>query len=338
MAASREPATRPRLYTLRMSASLRFFSGLAALVAITAAPGWGQPGTSAPTPQPVDLTDFGGIKAVARASRDSTLSFTFPVEIAHIAVRGGQKVKKGDLLVQGRDDEARYQRDLQRTAAESDLDIRKAEVTRDQAKVEFEAQERLLKDKRAGQEIEYARAKATLAVREVDVEIAKREHAQQQIQLRYRESQVERYALRAPFDGTVDIVLTDVGEVKRETEPVLKIVATDPLWMDVNTPTAQTIVLGLKPGDPAWVVLDLPGDPAVYQGKVIEVAAEANFEANERRVRVELPNPHEWPAGIAAWVRFTPPEGEWTSRVVKGAPERTAASRRPGATPLDPTY
>jgi membrane fusion protein, multidrug efflux system len=227
--------------------------------------------------------------------------------------------------VRGVDDEYQYQRDYAKIIADSDLDVQKAKVMMDQAQVEFDAQEKQ-KQKNAGQEIEWARAKATLAEKKVEHEIAKLQWDQQKVQLRIRQAQLDRLSLKAPFDGTIDNVGTDVGEVKRETEPVLKIVATDPLWMDVNASTPQTILLGLKPGDRAWVLLELPGEPAVYEAKVIEVAAEANFEANERRVRVELANPKDWPAGIAAWVRFTPPEGEWAKRVTKTGEKRADAS------------
>ena len=103
---------------------------------------------------------------------------------------------------------------------------------------------------------------------------------------------------------------------------VLKIVATDPMWMDVNAPTSLTMTLGLKPGDKAWILLDVPGEPAVYVGKVIEIGAESDFAGQTRRVRVELANPSEWPVGPAAWVRFAAPEGEWAKRIAE--PKRTA--------------
>src|SRR5205823_6661741 len=90
-----------------------------------------------------------------------------------------------------------------------------------------------------------------------------------------------------------------------------------------QTGTDQTIILGLKPGDKAWVVLELPGEAAVHVGKVIEVGAEADFASGTRRVRVELANAADWPAGIQAWVRFTAPEGEWAKRIA--APKRADA-------------
>lgn len=284
-----------------------------------------QPQAAEAIPSVASIADsFAGVLAVTAPSRDSTLSYTFPTEIGEILVIGGQKVKKGDVLVRGRDEEYRFQRDLQQLLAESDLDIQKAQAAVDQAQVEFESQEKLYA-KKAERPLEYDQARTLLTAKKVDLEIARLQYRQQKIQLQVREAQLERLTLKAPFDGTVDLVTGDVGEVKKETEPIVRVVATDPLWMDVYTSIEQTLVLGLKPGDKAWVLMDLPGQPRVHIGKVIEVGADAAFEANKRRVRVALPNPEGWPSGPAAWVRFTAPEGEWAKRVVEPRQQQAGA-------------
>lgn len=260
------------------------------------------------------LAEFGGEKAVTRASRDSTMGFPFPVEIAEVAVRGGQVVRRGDLLVRARDDEVRYQRDLQKIQAETDLEVQKAQAMVAQARVELEAQE-MARRRGGGSPIEEERARTTLRLREVELDIARLTLQQHRIQLQLREAQLERMSLRAPFDGRVDMVVCEVGEVKRDSEPIVKVVAVDPLIMDVPVPTARTIDPGLKEGDPAWVVLDVPGEPVVRTGRVTEVGAEADPASGTRRVRVEIPNPQQYPAGLTAYVRFDPPQGPWAARL-----------------------
>jgi RND family efflux transporter MFP subunit len=267
---------------------------------------------------------FGGYKTFTFPSRDSTLSFTFATEIAEVMVIGGTPVKKGDILVRGRDEELKYQRDLQKIIAESDLDVQKAEAGLRQAQIEFDAQKQL-RAKKVDSPQEYDRAEVLVTLRTIELGTAKVQLEQQKIQLSFRQTQLDRMTLRAPFDGKVDSVTGDVGEVKRETDPIIRVVATDPLWMDVQTPIEQTITQALKPGDPAWVLIDLPGEAKVYKGKIVEVAADATFESRKRRVRVALPNPSDWPSGPGAWVRFTPPEGEWAKRVVEQGPARAGA-------------
>ncbi len=277
----------------------------------------------APAPA-LSPSSFGGEKFITRPSRDSVLGFSFPAEISEILVTGGQKVKKGDVLLRARDEDIRAQRDLAKLITEVDLDVQKAQYGVNLAQVEFDAQVKL-KDKVADNKIEFERAKATLDARKVDLEIAKHERKQQAIQLTIRQSQLDRLTILAPFDGLIDDVIVDIGQVKRETDPVLRIVNIDTLWIDVPTPTSQTITLALKPGDKAWVLLDLPGESKVWTAKVIEVGAAADPASNTRRVRVELTNPSQWPSGMTAWVRFTPPQGEWASRIVE--PTKQAAAK-----------
>ena len=270
----------------------------------------------APAPKPPSIVEFGGEKSVTRPSRDATLAFPFPAEVAEIVARGGQPVKKGDLIIRSRDEEDLYQRDLQKLNADSELDIQKAQATLDQAEVEYRGNLDA-KAKGGGSKIDIDRAKTTVDLKKVELEIARLQHVQAAVQLKYRQAQLDRNSLKAPFDGRVDEVFVDIGEVKKDSERIARIVSVNPLWIDVPTPTALTITLGLKPGDPAWVVLDLPGDAAVAQGRVIEVGAEADAASDRRRIRVELPNPKEHPSGLTAWVRFEPPKGEWASRLAR---------------------
>jgi RND family efflux transporter MFP subunit len=283
-----------------------------------------QPATSN-APKAINPATFGGEKFITRPSKDSVMSFTFAAEISEILAKGGQSVKKGQPLVRARDEDVRAQRDLAKIMTEVDLDVQKAQYGVDLAQVEFDAQLEVRDKKLAPTaKIEFERAKATLAARKVDLEIARHERKQHLLQLAVRQAQLDRLTLNAPFDGTVDDVIVELGQVKRETEPVLRVVNTDPLWIDVPTPTSQTLTLGLKPGDKAWCLLDLPGEAKVWTGKVIEVGAAADPASNTRRVRVELPNPSQWPSGMTAWVRFTPPEGEWAARIAGPAKQAAA--------------
>lgn len=279
--------------------------------------GTGQAARPADPPTTDPAAAFQGERGVTRPSRDSTLGFTIPSEIAQVLVKGGAMVKKGEVLVRARDEELRLQRDLQRMLAESDLPVQRAAAAVEQAQVEFDAQEALVEKNKGTSRIELDRSRAQLKARKVDWEIAKHELAQQQVQLAFREEQLKRMTILAPFDGRVDRVTAEVGEVKRDTDPVIRVVSIDPLWIDVKVPTTRTLTTGQRVGDRAWVLLDTPGEPEVTQGTIIELAAEADFGSGTRRVRVEVPNPKQWPAGLAGWVRFAEPPAGF--RVAHGA-------------------
>lgn len=262
------------------------------------------------------------------------LGFTFPAEIVEVLVKGGERVREGQVLIRARDEELRAQRDLQRLSAETDLPVQRAHAAMKQAEVELTAQEEIRTRSKAATVpyavIELERAKTTFILRQAEYGIAQLEQQQQQLQLAFRQAQLDRLQLLSRFDGVVDEVLVHPGEVRRDSDPVIRVVATDPLWMDVAAPAFQTIEMDLKPGRPAWVLMDLPGEARVFMGKVIEVAPTVDSASRTRRVRVELANPHDWPAGLNAWVRFTEPSAEWQARIVKPQVTETA-DRRPTA-------
>ncbi len=83
----------------------------------------------------------------------------------------------------------------------------------------------------------------------------------------------------------------------------MRIVQTDPLWVDASIPLMQAALI--KPG----ALLDVtfyPPDPNTVRGRVIFVAAVADAASNTLNVRIEVPNPSKRPAGEHVQVQSTP--------------------------------
>lgn len=255
---------------------------------------------------------FGGTAAATKPCRDAQMSFNFSTEVEKVPVHGGQRVKRGDLLIKAKDVEVVAAIEQQQVLAENELEIKGAEAQLELANIRFENL------KKSGQfspeEYDQRRIEAQTALLQRDQ--AKFNKRQQELRLKQLVAQAERYYLTAPFDGIIDEVMVDVGHGVTEQEKVLRIVNTDRIWLDPAPPTTETLELSLKPDSPAWILVDLPGKPVVVQGKVIEVAAVADSVSLRRRVRVEIENKSAWPAGTQAMVRFTAPpsagEGKWT--------------------------
>lgn len=297
--------------------------GMAAVLAamgLVAAGAWSvQPPSSVSAGQLI--AEFAGVKAVTRPSRDAVMGFALPTEIREILVRGGESVTRGQLLVRGDDAEPLAALELQRLTAGSDFEVQKAAKAAELAELTFKRTEKA----RAGdgatqQELDRDRLARDAAL--IDLEFERLRHHQQQIRVRQFEAAVDRLRLVAPFDGQVDQVMVDVGQIVRETERILRIVRVDPVWIDVNAPTEATVAQGLNVGDPAWVLVELGPRLVVLDARVIEVSPISDAASRTRRVRVELPNP-EGPdrivPGEPAWVRFTPPTDEWKRRVLARA-------------------
>lgn len=267
------------------------------------------------------IADFGGEKAFTRPMQDAVMGMSVPTTIREILVKGGDRVKKGQILVRGDDAEELALLKAQELRAASMLPVDRAQKAVELQKFEYD---QLLNLEREGggsaQELE--RARLSLEAAKIDFETAKFNQEQETIQIDRVNARVDRYRITAPFDGMVDTVFMDLGQSVTDNDKVLRVVEINPLELDVAPPTAVTLAdptsgrEAVRVGQPAWVLMDLPGEQRVYVGKVTEVSPVADARSGTRRVRVEVANPEGLVAGLTAWVRFTEPQGAWKDRVV----------------------
>ena len=302
---------------------------LALLAVVLAAPLRAQEG--APPAQPVRTAaqlarDFEGHKAVTRPSKDAVMGFSLPTSLREVLVRAGQRVSAGEVMLRGDDVEDVALLEAQKIRARDDLPVQRARRQSELADVEY-AKALQAHDAGGINEIELDRARLAAATAKIDVAIASNNYEQEVAAVDRFQARVDKLRLIAPFDGIVDTVVVEVGQSIGDSEPAIRVVQINPLWIDVPAPTAQTIVLDLRAGSPAWVLMDLPGDPAVLEARVIEVAPTADAASGTRRVRVEVPNPDLLVAGVTAWVRFQPPTEGWNGSA-------TAVSTTLGASPV----
>ena len=250
--------------------------------------------------------DFGGHKAVTRPSKDAIMGFSLPTSVIAVPVVGGQVVREGDLLLRGDDVEDLALLEAQRIRAREDLPVQRAVEQAELAKVEFaKAEQAFAAD--GINEIELDRARLAASTAAIDVRIAKNNFEQEQAAVERFEARVQKFRVHAPFDGIVDTVVVELGQSIGDSEPAIRVVQIDPLWIDVPAPTASTMTLSLEPGSPAWVLMNLPGEAVIREARVIEVSPTADAASATRRVRVELPNPELLVAGIGCWVSFAEP-------------------------------
>lgn len=254
--------------------------------------------------------DFGGEAVYTKPGQDATIGFQLSTQVREISVQGGQRVRAGDLLVRGDDAEERALMRAQEVRAKSDIPMRRAIEQHELAKVELERLKEAAASGAANEQ-EIRRAEVTAIIAGIDVEQARWNGEQEALSLERFKERVERYSLRAPFDGLVESIAVDVGDTLREGDPVARVVSIDPLIIDVNTPIAMAIELEV--GGPAWVLVGVPGAPVVKRGEISEISPVAEFASRTRRVRVEMGNPDLLPAGLAAWVRFSQPDPRFMS-------------------------
>lgn len=281
-----------------------------ALFGIGAAAGVGagvQPERYAAAADRQDRDSSFGVKAVTRPSRDATMGFPFPTAVAEVLVRDGMQVRQGQLLVRADDAEAVAAFAIAQIRAESTLDVELQELALELAEVELKATKTAFEGG-GGSTIELDRTRLQRDQTQVQLEAARQRDIEADNSLMQLDARVNDHRLAAPFEGIVDVVFVDVGDSVRDTDPVVRVVAVDPLWIDVATPTART--LDLEPGDPAWVRVRIGDEPRTLPATIVGISPVADSVTGARRVRVEAPNPDGLPAGLTAFVRFDPPSDD----------------------------
>jgi len=116
---------------------------------------------------------------------------------------------------------------------------------------------------------------------------------------------VDRMCLRSPIAGTIEKIEVDVGEAIDGLADVLRVVKTDPLWIDVPVPLAEGRTLKL--GQTAKVKFpDSDGVP--LEGRIIYISTVADAASSTLRARVEVPNKLKRPAGEHVRISFSTSE------------------------------
>ena len=327
MTAQPRPATPSR--TARFGAVIAFATAVAALTALSgsAMPAVAHAQTASATVVTWETLGnrFGGVEWVTRPSQDAVMTFGGPIEIRKILARGGERVKQGQTLIQGRDDEQVAALEVQRVRSANDTEVRTAEANLELAKSRFDAAVEA-KAKEALNPSEYDERRIGYKAAQINLESAQQKLKEEVLRTRQIEEQIKRYRLDAPFDGIVQEVLAEVGQTTDERAPVIRVIRVDPVYVDVPVRTDQTLALNLRPGSSAWVLLDVPGEPVVLAGKVLYVSPGADSASGTRRVRVEAANGSEWPTGTRARVRFAAPAGDWASTPAPGEPSTVQAA------------
>lgn len=240
------------------------------------------------------------ISAITNPSADVRLSFIQPGRVAGVNVKQGEFVKAGQLLVQ--QDDAIEQAQLAQTEAlsKNTTQIQASGASLAQKQVDLKKIEKAAASK-AATELEVEHAKLEVRMAELSLELAKFEHEQNKRKYEETKIRVENMRLKSPIAGSVENIYVEVGESANALADVVRVVRTDPLWVDVPVPL--NIARTLKSGQAA-VVEFADSEPLRIEGKVTYVAAVADAASSTLIVRVEVPNKAGRPAGEHVKVDF----------------------------------
>jgi len=234
-----------------------------------------------------------GIRAITQPSADVILSFVQPGRIMEVRFKDGAQVKAGDLVV--RLDDRAEQVQLAQLLAQS-LDrtqIMASDVSLAQKRVDLQKLEKAA-NRRAATELEVEHARLAVKVAELSKVLAEFEHEQNGRKYEEAMLRAENMRLKTPISGTVEKISMETGESVNVLEEVVRVVQTDPLWIDASLPIIRAAAL--KPGATVKVAFPEP-HAGTTEGTVTYMATVADAGSGTLKVRIEVPNKARRPAG-----------------------------------------
>jgi RND family efflux transporter MFP subunit len=239
--------------------------------------------------------------AITDPSADVTVSFIQPGRIAEVYIKEGDRVKAGQLLVQ--QDDAVEQAQLAQIKAESEdtTQIQASEASLAQKRVDLKKLKKAA-ERSAATELEVEHATLEAKIAELSLEVAKFQHEQAQRKYNEAKIRVDNMKLKSPIAGKVEEIYVEAGESVNALTDVVRVVRTDPLWIDVPVPSARARTL--KHGQTASVGFPDSAENLV-DGRIIYIAAVADAASGTLRVRIEAPNKSNRPAGEHVRVFFS---------------------------------
>ena len=222
------------------------------------------------------------VKVVLFPFREAILSTQIDGVVVKYNFRGGERFKKSDVLLKL--DDKKYNNDLQRMRSL----MKEAELNANYTRQKWEDNKRLFKEDLQS-EIEVIKS-------ELDAKVGAERYQTAQINYADALLQLAFCTIRAPFDGTVEKLLTREFETVRSGQPLISIIDDNQLLAVMNLPTAE--LPKIKIGIP--VTFKVHENGKTVTGSVFEIAGRADHRSETIEIKVLIDNAeHHFSAGMS---------------------------------------
>lgn len=222
------------------------------------------------TPQQLTLSRDLPLTGTLTAQSNARLSPRVDGLVSALNVDAGDRVEQGDVLLQ-----------LDAELAKHALGRISAQAA--QAKAQLDESQRLVTEARKLVDERHL-PQTELERREAEFELAKAAYTAAQAAEREQAEIVRRHSLPAPFDGVIARRMTDIGEWVTRGSPVLELVATDRVRMDVQAP--QEHFLSIQ--EDSQVEVRVVGSDTPQQGRIVARVPIGEAGARTFLVRIEI--------------------------------------------------
>lgn len=216
--------------------------------------------------------------------------------VSKVVVDIGDRVKKGDILLQFDDRTARIdmqiaqlnhrKRELELKLAFARMEVAKASVSRVQADSDRLQKIGVSKEELSKKEAELAAARAELAATEFQVELAKVEVETAKAFVTAEESKIAELSLQAPFDGTIVARYTTVGEFVKPEQGLLDMVGGKYL---IEAPVPSRLLSQLKDKTPIEIALDVDAGEKTFKSQVALIGPVIDPRTKTVKVQFAIP-------------------------------------------------
>ena len=222
------------------------------------------------------------VKVVLFPFREAILSTQIDGVVVKYNFRGGERFKKSDVLLKL--DDKKYNNDLQRMRSL----MKEAELNANYTRQKWEDNKRLFKEDLQS-EIEVIKS-------ELDAKVGAERYQTAQINYADALLQLAFCTIKAPFDGTVEKLLTREFETVRNGQPLISIIDDNQLLAVMNLPTVE--LPKIKIGIP--VTFKVHENGRVGTGSVFEIAGRADHRSETIEIKVLIDNAeHHFSAGMS---------------------------------------
>lgn len=236
----------------------------------------------------VSNTRAGTVKACRRAK----LSAPAGGQIAHLRVKKGDRVKRGQVLLELWDEDLQAQQQLAQIQLETTTTQSKEACTIAETAHRDAERARQLREQGFVSQEALERAISTATARQAACESSKSAIAQSRSRIDVAQASLERMVLRAPFSGIVADISGELGEYATPSPPgILTLPAIDLIddrCMYVSAPIDEVDAAYIKVGQLARITLDaIKGK--TFPGRVKRIAPYVlELEKQARTVEVEV--------------------------------------------------
>jgi len=249
---------------------------------------------------PVQASLESGIAAITVPSADITLSFVQPGRISESNIKEGESVKAGQVLVQQYDAVERARLAQLEADSQNTINIEAGEASLAQKQVDLKKLEKAAA-LNAATSLEVEHAKLEVKIADLSVKLAVFELEQARRKYEEAKIQIDNMSLKCPIDGIIERVEVESGESVNAFDDVVRVVQVDPLWIDAPIPFEKARNLEYR--DKIQIIFPESSNTSV-EGTIVFIAAVADAASGTLRVRIEVPNKSNRPAGEQVRVAF----------------------------------